>query len=178
MTPISLRRVEAERGPEEETPMPLTPEALLNQIQSIDEKHDDAHRRLREGLRDTNAEVEAIKKKQAEANEKFSTFAATPPDVMKLRFTPSTVVAVVAVCVSIVGGFWASTSGLRSDFRDMATRMETQQQVDTAYRKLQEERSTSFKEALDGLRRQQELQRYETQSVKDLVGALSKERVR
>lgn len=178
MTALASRRIEtAESGQGEETTMPLTPEALLNQIQAVDQKHDDAHRRLRESFRDIDGELERLKKTQGEADKLFAAYAATPPDVLKLRFTPSTVVAVVAVCISIFGGFWASTWGLRSSVDALITQMNTQKEVDVAYRKLQDERASSFKDGLDTLRRQQDLQRYEIQSVKDLVNGL-KERSR
>jgi hypothetical protein len=170
MATALVRRSEAESD-QEETTMPLTPEGLFRQIEIVDNKHEDAHKRLRESIREIDAELVLIKKAQSDASEKFAAYAATPPDVMKLRFTPSTVVAVCAVCISIVGGFWASTSGLRSDLRDMAT-------VDVANRKLQDERAATFRDSLESLKRQQELQRYETQAVKDLVNALTKERSR
>jgi hypothetical protein len=100
----------------------------------------------------------------------------TPPehdrritDVSRLRFTPQMVVMIVSMTLGVAGGMWASTTGLRSDMRDILTRMDGQTKVAEINAKLQEERSQALRESIEAMKRRQELQQYEIQGLKEIV---------
>lgn len=99
----------------------------------------------------------------------------TPPrevrytDAMKLQFPLQFVFVIVGAFLTCAGGMWASTYGLRSDVRDILTRMELQTQVDEARAKVQEERIAAMRESIEAMKRRQELQQYELQGMKEVL---------
>lgn len=90
-------------------------------------------------------------------------------DVSRLTFTPQIVAAIVISFLAVAGGMWTSTYGLRSDVRDILTRMESQVQVSELSMKLQEERAKTLSESIEAMRRRQELQQYEIQGLKEVI---------
>lgn len=101
------------------------------------------------------------------------------PDASKLSFPLQLVIGIVAA----FGAMWASTYGLRSDVRDILTRMEgqaaiaaeqakLQEQRAIAESKLQDERAGAMKEAVADMRRRQELQQYEIQQLSKTITAI------
>lgn len=90
-------------------------------------------------------------------------------DVSRLTFSPSIVVAIVVTAIAIAGAGWASNSGLRSDVRDILTRMESQAEVSKLNMELQKQRDETTRESLDAMKRRQELQAYEIQGLKEVV---------
>lgn len=84
---------------------------------------------------------------------------ATPMDVTKLQFTTRTVVAVVAMCVGLAAGQWG-----------LNTRLETNLMSAIASNaKLQDERSATLKESISSLQREQAMQKYEMQNIKEML---------
>lgn len=90
--------------------------------------------------------------------------------------TPKIVVAMVAFAVTVTGGVWSAnygirseTQALRSDVRDIITRMEAQRTAYDAAAKLQEVQSTALRTAIDDMKRRQELQQYEIQALKEVI---------
>lgn len=152
--------------------MVLTPEVLWQRIEQDDKKHDLAHNRLRDTLielRDALDSLEQISADNKMLVAKLETAQMNPVDVAKLRFTPQIVIGIITMAVTIAGGMWASTYGLRSDVRDILTRLSLQTELDIARTKLQDERAANLKDSIDSMRRRQELQQYEIQGVKDAI---------
>lgn len=141
---------------------------LLELIDQHNAKHDDAHRRLRTDLRALEQQVEdslkLLVEKQHAINGRLETVASTPVDVTKLVLRPPVLFAVVAVVLSISVGFWASNSGLRSDVRDILTRMASEQRVSDANAKLIEVNNATIKAALEN----------NTREMKDSLAIISK----
>lgn len=83
-------------------------------------------------------------------------------DAARLSFPAHLVITIVATVVAVAGSVWVAQAGLKSDVRDIMTRMEAQ-------RDLEAERSAAVREALDALKRRQELQQYELQGMKETI---------
>jgi hypothetical protein len=86
-------------------------------------------------------------------------------DASKLKFPLTLTVSLVVGALSMAGSFWFATSGIRSDVRDIKTRMEMQAQLDG-------ERQDNIRDALIDMKRRQELQQYEIQSLKEAITAM------
>lgn len=84
---------------------------------------------------------------------------ATPMDVTKLQFTTRTVVAVVGMCVALAGAQWGLNTRLESNVMNAIS----------ANAKLQDERSTTIKESIAALQREQAMQKYEMQNIKEML---------
>jgi hypothetical protein len=89
---------------------------------------------------------------------------ARSTDVRALSFPMQIVVAIVTATVIGSGAVWAVTSGLRSDVRDILTRMQMQDEVSKSQRQLQDERMKSLGEQVQDLKRRVELMQYEVQN--------------
>lgn len=149
-------------------------------LDGMDSRHAEAHTRLRSDLTALERDCDAIKatiesnyryfEKSYLANQaRIDQVERTPPSADKLVFTPRVLILAVTLSLTIAGGVWASTSGLRSDVRDILTRMDAQRQTSEATAKLQEIQSSSVKTAIEDMRRRQELQQYEIQALKEVI---------
>jgi len=153
--------------------MAVNQQSLLQMIDQNDEKHDDAHKRLRTDLDRFEGQMQAalneIRERQSEIRAKVEEAAGRPIDAMKLVLTPRVVMSIVASALVVAGTMWASTLGLRSDVRDILTRMEAQKSANEAAVKLQEIQANSLRNAVDDMKRRQELQQYEIQALKEVI---------
>ena len=96
-------------------------------------------------------------------------------DASRLTFPLQMVIVIVGGILATVGSFWIATSSLRSDVRDILTRMEFQANRDIDWRRLQEERVKDLKEALDEEKRQRSLLRYDLEAkIKELTDKRSR----
>lgn len=86
-------------------------------------------------------------------------------DASRLTFPIQLVILVVSCALAVYG----ATISLRSDVRDILTRMAAQTEIDKANNRLLEERAGMQKDAIADLARKVELQKYELQSVKEMV---------
>jgi hypothetical protein len=134
-------------------------------MQQNDEKHEDAHRRLRIDHRELEERHEALKTKVTQLENALEqersvihAMQIAPVDVEHIVFNPKMVVAVVALVVSILGGNWF----INQPIRDGLTVLQGQVTGNT---KLEDERAKVFKESVDGLTRQMEMRRLEIQQV-------------
>lgn len=84
---------------------------------------------------------------------------ATPVDVTKLQFTTRTVVAVVVMCLGLAAGQWGLNTRLESNVMNAIA----------ANAKLQDERSTTLKDSIASLQREQAMQKYEMQNIKEML---------
>jgi hypothetical protein len=148
---------------------PLSLEALHEQVQLHDEKHEDAHRRLRLDYRDLDERVVKLESGHATSAAQLTAMSDRTIDVAKLRFTPSVVISALVLALSVASGIWLSTGGLRSDVRDILTRMDAQAKTDDANRKLSDERLAALRDAVAAMQRRQELQQYEIQGLKETL---------
>ncbi len=100
-------------------------------------------------------------------------------DASKLTFPLQLVIIIVSGVVATVGAFWVATSTLRSDVRDILTRMELASRSESDRLKLQDERIADQKAALDEEKRQRTLMRYDFETqIKELKELFVKERRR
>lgn len=75
-------------------------------------------------------------------------------DATRLSFPLQLVIVIGGGIIATVGAFWLATSSLRSDVRDILTRMESQST-------LQEERWRNLKSDVDQEKRDRQLQKYD-----------------
>jgi len=102
---------------------------------------------------------------------------ARATDASKLTFPLQLVIIIVSGVVATVGAFWVATSTLRSDVRDILTRMELASRSESDRMKLQDERIADQKAALDEEKRQRQLMRYDFEAqIKELKELFAKER--
>ncbi len=151
-------------------------DSIYEMIRLNDEKHDAAHRRLREDLRELQTQHEnlfasltTLRETARDNAGKIETLRATPPNVENVIMTPRVLVAIVVFTITIVGGVWSSTYGLRSDVRDILTRMEAQKSALEAADKLADMQSAQMKSAIEAMQRRIELFQYEQQSMKETL---------
>jgi hypothetical protein len=113
--------------------------------------------------------IDALEKIQLKQEGDLKNLAITPPDLSKIVFSPGVVITVIVTILSIVAGQQASTWGMRSDIRDMRTSMSLQADIEKGTQRLQEERATTLKNAVDAIGRKQELQQIQFQELRDEV---------
>ena len=151
----------------------MNPAALQQLIASLDEKHDDAHLRVRTELsllkNQLDSGLQSVRAEIAVERTVLATYAATPVDVTKLVLSPRIVFTIVVVVLSIYGTIWASTYGLGSDVRDIITRIDAQNKASEAAAKLLDVRAETVNRAIEDMKRRQESQAAEIQSLREAV---------
>lgn len=147
--------------------MPPTPDLLLQMIQQNDAKAEDSHTRLRETMREHEGWLARLERTLNEQAAAITLINATPVEAAQLHFSPSVVLAIVTICLTVATGMWASTYGLRSDVRDILTKQDSAT-------KLQDERSQNLHEAIEAVKRRQELQQIELQELKSGMASLTR----
>lgn len=93
-------------------------------------------------------------------------------DASRLSFPLQLVIVIIGGIIATTGAFWVSTSALRSDVRDILTRMSMQADIDKTNAHLQDERAKSVGDAIGELKRQQQMQYYDLQDLKRDVAVL------
>lgn len=83
-------------------------------------------------------------------------------DATRLSFPAQLVILMITTSLTIAGSVWLTQAGLKSDVRDIVTRMDAQRQIEA-------ERSAGIRDALASLQRRQELQQYEIQQLKEAI---------
>lgn len=142
------------RRDEDERP---TANLLLQMLSQNDEKHEEAHARLRASVRELQVRLDKSESEHAVLAAQVTRLATTPPDASALRF-PLPLVA------TIVGGFLVLGGGMWSFRADVITRMDTQKQEAASDRQLQEVQYQNLKETIKTLDQQQRLQYAEFQT--------------
>ncbi len=97
-------------------------------------------------------------------------------DANKLSFSLQLVVGIVSAVIAIFGSFWVATSSLRSDVRDILTRIEMSSRLDLEKSDAQKMRDAALHEQINALgaqisaaERRQELLRLEFQQLREQV---------
>ncbi len=143
--------------------------AVFQMIAQNDEKHDEGHARLRKDLRTVDERVEELETEHTKLASRVLKMESAPPEVAQLRFSPAIVVFIVTTAVSISGGIWASTAGLREHMISIDARLATQAETEKANAKLLDERAATLRDAVAAIQRQQQLQAYEIQALKEAM---------
>lgn len=148
--------------------------AWAQMLQQNDEKHEDAHRRLRGDHRELDAKYEAVKLRMAalegaieQLKSALHDARTAPIDVGLIVFNPKMVVAVVCLAVSIVGANWLSNQPIRDGLTVLQTQM-------TANTRIEDERAKNTKDAIDALTKAMEMRRLEIQQVGNSVQQLQR----
>lgn len=95
-------------------------------------------------------------------------------DVQRLSFPLQMVIAAVIGAVTIYGTVQGATWGLRSDVRDILTRMQAQAELAAEKSRLQDERFNSLRDTVQDMKRRVELQQYEVQRLNETIAAMNK----
>lgn len=133
------------------------------------------HERLRTDLTELEAEHKALTvrvtaiEQQLPTLERRATLLEQPVDVSKLRITPREVFGISVVCLTIASGMWVATSGLRSDVRDIITRMQAQADASKNRNDLSDERMANMQRAINEIKAQQTLQDIKINNLRELV---------
>jgi len=136
---------------------------VLEMIQTIDDKHEEAHGRLRQDYRSMERRIVALETAKVATELHLTRIDATPPDITKMQFSTRTVIAIVGACVGLAAGQWALNAKLESNLTEkIENKMEKSSKV-------QDERYNSQKASTDELRKRFELLQFEFGSLKDTV---------
>lgn len=155
---------------------------MIEQNREKAEEHDVHRRKEHESLERRVTATELQQVNIAAHLDRLDDEVKRPVEVSALRLTPQMVAAIVIVCVTIVGGQkWSSDgireeqAGIRSDVRDLGTRLDTAQQAtaqhvrdiasqleaaklaEAANARLQDEHTKALRDAIDLIVRQQKL---------------------
>lgn len=148
--------------------MAVNRDGILELIDQTDLKHADAHKRLRDDFAKFEERVDDALKlfsdRQQSIMSRLSDLVNTPVDITKVVATPKIIIGIVVTIVSVFGGVWAVTSDLRSDVRDILTRMQSEQRVTDANAKLLELNNATINRALESNARE----------LKDSIAAVNK----
>lgn len=156
-------------------------EGIITLIATNDEKHDEAHKRVRESMRSINDRVESNYSHFNDQNtlirtdvSKISQQVSAPIDATELVLSTRGVIAVVGCVLMIWTGQWLSTAGVKESIRDLNAAVSDQKKASEATAKLQElqmkvlsDAAQDAKTTAGDAKRQYELLRYEFQSFKE-----------
>lgn len=135
---------------------------LLQMVQQNDEKHDEQHQRLRDEVRKLEARLDTLARSDASHTLDLDRLDKRPVDVSNMWMRPQVAIAIVMFCLSIAGGMYASTYGIRSDVRDILTRS-------AALEKSQDDRYETLKSSIDEMKRRIELQQFQIGELRDMI---------
>lgn len=167
---IDDRRLSIRRASERS--VPLTPEALEHKIDLTHEVAEEGHARLRRDYRSLETRLVAMESLRITHDahlDRLDQQVSRPIEVSTLRFTPAIVLTMVTVCMTIAGGMWASTYGLRSDVRDILTKMAATADLERSNTKLQDERALVLTSKIETIDKKQELQRLKLEAITETV---------
>lgn len=139
------------------TVSPLNPDVLFKMLEQTDQKSEEGHHRLREDLRALEARIGHIESCQSEVRTKLTKLEA-PQDLTKSVIPTKLWLAMLMLAIMIVGAAYS----VKSDVRDIATQQ-------TAQTKLDDSRSDTLRDSVAELKRMQEMQRVQLESLTKTV---------
>jgi len=155
---------------------PSIPPATFHAIRDIDGKHCDGHNRLRVDFDQMAERMTLMQRSIDEHDTALMNVAKRTTDVSQLRFTPQVVVAIVAVCVSIVGGQYLSTIGIRDEqartnaaVSTVNLKMDALKQHNEDATRLLDERSASMTEAIKEIKARAEMTDIKVNNLRETV---------
>ena len=119
-------------------------------LQQNDDKHEEAHRRLRADHRELEQKYDALARRIGDmelAMSRFRSDKEAPIDVGQIVFAPKMVMAIIALVTAILGGTWFINQPIVSRLDRF------------------EERQASTKDVIDGLNKAMEMRRLEIQGL-------------
>lgn len=150
------------RRDEDERP---TANLLLQMLAQNDEKHEEAHARLRASIRDMETRFDELHRRQLDTSTDVSRIKATPPDATSLRF-PLPMVATIVV------GFLALGAGMWSFRSDVIQRLDNAKSETVSSQKLLDVQYQQLRDTIQALDRQQRLEYAEFQSFRQQMAPL------
>jgi hypothetical protein len=156
--------------------------SLVQKIDDVDDKHDEAHERLRKDFNAFQSQMlnalETLRDRAESNANRLTKLENTPPDIEKIVLTPKILIAALGLAITISGGVWAASysnksdsSALQSDVRDILTRMELTSKLDERQRQLDTERNAAGLAALTALTKRVELTEIEVRNMSAKQGA-------
>ena len=142
---------------------------MFQLVRANHEQAQQGHQRLRGDVRDHEERLTKAETLLGEHTFKLTALATASPDLSRMTLSPGLVIGIVTAIVSIVGGQVASTWGLRSDIRDINTHMNVQADADKNQKTLQDERAVALRNAVDEVKKKQDLQQLEIQSLRETI---------
>ena len=146
-----------------------TAAVVLQRVEQLEATRDDSSARLHLAIEEVKRRVDALASLQADTSTRLTRQESTPIDVEQIRFSPKIVASAVAMVITIVGGMYASTYGLRSDVRDILTTMAQQKQLDDLHQQIAKQRDETLSKSIDTIDKRQQLQAIEIQQLKEMV---------
>jgi hypothetical protein len=125
--------------------------SVLQLVRANHEQAEKGHTRLRADVTGLEERLLVFETALKEQEFKLKLLASSPQDLSKLTMSAGMVATIVLTAVGIVAGMYGSTWGMRSDIRDIGTRLEAQAKQ------------------LDGVAKKQELQQIQIQELRELV---------
>ncbi len=163
---MDVRTATSRAGWDDEPLMsPLNPDVLAEMVRQNHETAEEAHRRLRESLRDLEGHVADLEKCQSEARAKLSrleTALNQPPDLTRSQWPMRHVLSFFGTAVTVIVVIIGAAYSVKSDVRDVATRQEDKARLD-------DERILSLRSALEDMKKDLAMQRVQTESLTKLV---------
>lgn len=140
--------------------------ALLQMVQQNDEKHDKCHGRLRDDFRDMESRLNALEGTQSamsvrlsQTDARINQIGERRTDAGDLSYSSKTMIGIVSICVALAAGQWKLNSALEASVK--AAIQENS--------KIQDERYQSTREWQAKSDREQQMQKYELQALKEMV---------
>jgi len=148
--------------------MPSNPResAVFQLVRSNHEQAEQGHKRLREDYREIEERLVKVENLIGEHTYTIGALKTASPDLSRMTLTPGIVVGIITAVVSIVAGQVASTWGIRSDVRDITTKMSLQADAEASRQKLQDERSATLNAKTDGIDKKQEMLRIQVDDLR------------
>jgi hypothetical protein len=153
----------------EAVPPKPSADRLAERIDQLEESRDDSSARLHVEIDDVKRRVDALTTLHTDTSARVTRLESSPLDVDKIRFPPRVVAAIVASVMTIIGGMYASTYGLRSDVRDLLTNQVNRDRLEEVNRKLADQQSESISKQVDVIDKRQQLQAIQIQELKEMV---------
>lgn len=154
----------------------MSSERLFTMLKDTDDKHVAGHNRLRDDLSEAEARLLQFDKKISSHDTQLQNAMRRTTDISALRFTPAMVASIVFICASIVGGSYASTSGLRDSQADERREMveikamlAAQTELSKANARLQDERAATMSEAIKEIKARGEMTDLKVNNLRETV---------
>lgn len=89
--------------------------------------------------------------------------------VTSLTFSLETVIRLVAVSLAVAATVYGTTSGMRSDVRDILTQMRAETEKREMQERLVDERMSTLRETVNDQKRRLELVQFEVGALKEMI---------
>jgi hypothetical protein len=157
--------------------MPLTPDErppdvgfeerrkmnLWERFDALEQECRRGHRDLRKATNELEAQADALEREIKSLSVAMAALAVAPVEATKLRFSPQVLVVIFTATITVSASVIGAASTVRSDMRNINTRMDSQQQAAVDAAKLADQRYAEITKALE----RQEQQRREDKAASE-----------